>query len=570
MALWKIAGGTVHDPANGVDGLIRDVWIDGGKIVAAPRDPAVRPAKTLDAAGRIVMAGGIDMHSHLAGPKVTAARKLRPEDRRPEDRRSAPPPGARGGTSGSVPSSFATGRLYAGLGITTAFDAAVPALFARHAHAELADTPIIDKGFLALAGNHHYVLERIAAGDAAGLDGFVAWLLGAVQAYGLKAMNPGGIEEWKEGGRRALADLDAPIRHFNVTPRQIVAGLAASADRVGLPHPLHLHCNNLGAPGNEKITAATIDALQGCRGHLAHVQFHSYADDPAQPGQMKSATARLVELLRTRPELSVDVGHVTFGNTTAITGDGPLGHFLHRVTGGKWFSADAELETGCGVVPIEYRPDSLTHSVQWAVGLEWYLLHDPWRMALSTDHPNGGSFLSYPQTLRLLMSRDARREALAGCHRLLPTRCDLPDLDKEYTLQDVATITRAAPAKLLGLPHKGHLGVGADADVAVYDRQADIAAMFALPRWVVKAGEIVLDDGELRAEPIGLTHRAAPRETAAPPEFRRWFAERSTVRLDSYALAPGELPAGVAVPCVTVSPGGGLPPRPGESPATPP
>ena len=143
MALWKIAGGIVHDPTNGIDGMVRDVWIDGSRIVPAPTDPAVRPGKVLDATNRIVMAGGIDLHSHLAGPKVTAARKLRPEDRPP-----APPPhGRRGGSGGSVPSSFATGYLYAGLGFTTAFDAAVPALFARHAHAELADTPIIDKGF---------------------------------------------------------------------------------------------------------------------------------------------------------------------------------------------------------------------------------------------------------------------------------------------------------------------------------------------------------------------------------------------------------------------------------------
>ena len=65
--LLKIAGGTVYDPANGIDGEVRDLWIDGGRIVAPPGDPAVRPARTIDAAGLVVMPGGVDMHCHIAG-----------------------------------------------------------------------------------------------------------------------------------------------------------------------------------------------------------------------------------------------------------------------------------------------------------------------------------------------------------------------------------------------------------------------------------------------------------------------------------------------------------------------
>ena len=95
---------------------------------------------------------------HIAGPKVNVARKMRPEDKRRADpvRRT---PLTRSGTIGSVPSTFATGYLYAGMGYTTAFDAAIPPLGARHAHEEFHDTPIIDKGFYVLIGNNHYVLQ---------------------------------------------------------------------------------------------------------------------------------------------------------------------------------------------------------------------------------------------------------------------------------------------------------------------------------------------------------------------------------------------------------------------------
>ena len=99
-----------------------------------------------------------------------------------------------------------------------------------------------------------------------------------------------------------------------------------------------------------------------------------------------------------------------------MTGDGPLGYYLHRVTGGKWFSGDIEQEAGCGIVPITYKEKSLVHSLQWAIGLEWYLLIDnPWKIAMSTDHPNGASFLAYPQIIALLMDRSRREDRTMTC-----------------------------------------------------------------------------------------------------------------------------------------------------------
>ena len=78
---------------------------------------------------------------------------------------------------------------------------------------------------------------------------------------------------------------------------------------------------------------------------------------------------------------------------------------------------DTEMEAGCGIVPITYKDKSLVHALQWAIGLEWYLLmNDPWRIAMSTDHPNGGSFLAYPQIVQLLMDRSYRQDMLKRVH----------------------------------------------------------------------------------------------------------------------------------------------------------
>ena len=73
--LVQISQGTVYDPANGIDGEVRDLWISAGRLVAAPTDPSIRPTRVIDGSGLVVMPGGIDMHSHIAGPKVNVARK---------------------------------------------------------------------------------------------------------------------------------------------------------------------------------------------------------------------------------------------------------------------------------------------------------------------------------------------------------------------------------------------------------------------------------------------------------------------------------------------------------------
>src|SRR5436190_1198938 len=508
--LIKIAGGTVYDPANGIDGELRDIWIANDKIVAAPIDPATRPTREIDARGLVIMPGGVDMHCHIAGPKVNVARKMRPEEKRKSQvlHRTA---NTHSGTMGSVPSTFATGYKYAGMGYTTAFDAAIPPLGARHAHEEFADTPCIDKGFYVLMGNNHYVMQSIQQNEPQKLKAFIGWLLGATKGYAPKLVNPGGVEVWKSHQAGNVHSLDQPVDHFGVTARQIIGGVAQAATELRLPHPVHIHCNNLGIPGNWQTTLETMKALEGHRAHITHIQFHSYGGGEGDENTFNSKTLPLTEYVNAHKNVTLDVGQVMFGETTSMTGDGPLGYYLSNIFKGKWFSSDTEMESGCGITPIKYRNKSLVHSLQWAIGLEWYLLvQDPWRVVMSTDHPNGGSFLAYPQIIRLLMDRTYREEALKAVHPAVLERSQLGDLKREYTLNDIAIITRAGPARILGLAHKGHLGVGADADITIYTPHENKETMFSLPRYVIKAGQILVEEGDIREEHFGKTLHVAP------------------------------------------------------------
>ena len=538
----RITGGAIHDPANGVDGEVRDLCIEDGRIVA--QLPPGAP--TLDAKGMVVMPGGVDIHAHFASASCNHARRLVP-DEHAADPATAPvlldgelP--ARSGTGGTVPSTFTTGYRYAGLGYTTAFDAAVAPLMARHSHAELDDTPCVDGGIFVLMGNDEYLLRQIETNERDRARDYAAWLLGATGGYAVKIVNPGGVEAWKSG-QRNVTGLDDRVSGRPVTPRAILETLTDAANALGLPHPVHIHCNNLGVPGNAATTLASMETLAGRRAHFTHLQFHCYGGEPGKG--WSSAAARVIEYVNAHPEVSTDVGQVMFGPAMTITADAPVEYLLHKSSGRRWTNIDIELEAGCGIVPLAFKEKAAVAALQWAIGLELFLLSDdPWRVVLSTDHPNGGSFLSYPDLIQLLMDRSVRDERLKQVNPKLLAGSALADgLAREYTLNEIAIVTRAGPARLLGLAHKGHLGAGADADVTIYARDPDLARMFSTPRYVLKGGAVIVEEGQLRRAPAGRRLRLAPGyDETVLTDLRRHFDDHSTVRFENYPVRelPGE------------------------------
>lgn len=541
MNYLRLSGGTVYDPTNRVDGVIKDIWICDGKIVAAPENESNSESRTIDINGRVVMAGAVDMHCHIAGPKVNMARKMQPEQTRAfaQQRKTVENGVLHSGSLGSVPSIFTTGYKYTGLGYTTCFDAAISPLAARHVHFEFDQIPNVDTGFFALVGNNHYVMDCVAKGDESGLESFLGWLMNRVGSYAPKIVNPGGVELWKQSHNGNARDLDQSVHGFDVTPRQIIQSVARAANALGLPHPVHIHTNNLGIPGNWQTTLETLKSVDGMKAHLTHIQFHSYGGGDEEESSLCSQVGPLANYVNEHKNVTVDVGQVMFGRTTSMTGDGPLGYFLQNVSGEKWYSADTELESGCGVSPIDYKNKNFIHSLQWAIGLEWYLMvDDPWQVVMSTDHPNGGSFLAYPQIVRLLMDRDFRADMLSHVNKRVLKHSSLADLDREYTLSEIAIITRAGPARILGLKNKGHLGIGADADICVYNPSENYQEMFELPNMVIKAGQILVHDTEIRQTVSGKTIVARPDyDRQRDTEIENWFNKNYSLNSDHYGIS---------------------------------
>ena len=545
MSRMLLKGGRVIDPSSATPDLVRDIAVHDGRI--AEPDAAAAYDQTLDLAGSVVMAGGIDLHTHIGGGKVNLARMLMAEDHRERGNPIALPANALelASCGGCAPGTLATGYRYVEMGYTAGFEPAMVPSNARHAHMEMGDVPVLDHGAYVMLGNDELFLQLLAEGgpemrNFAQIRDYTAWTIHASKAMGVKVVNPAGISAFKFNQRKL--DVDEKHVHWQVTPRQVVHSLARALKELGVPHPLHIHGSNLGVAGNIQSTLDTIAALEGLPAHLTHIQFHSYGTEG--PKKFSSAALQLVEAVNANPQISIDVGQILFGQTVTASGDSMKQYGNHRhASPDKWVVMDIECDSGCGVVPFKYKDKNFVNALQWAIGLELFLrVNDPWRIFLTTDHPNGAPFTSYPHLIRLLMDRGFRNSKLDEINAEAAAHSQLRSLEREYSLYEIAIMTRAAPARSLGLNDRGHLGVGAAADIVVYRDDADREAMFERPEYVFKDGELIVRDGQVVKVVNGAVHAVKPEyDKGIEKPLKDYFDRYMTMKMENVRVSDEEL-----------------------------
>lgn len=542
-----IRNGFVYDPLNGIDGEKMDIAVKNGKIVEKVN---VKKAKTVVASGMIVMPGGVDIHCHIAGAEVNAGRLLRPEDHFKdfECKTSV----TRSGVGRSIPSTFTTGYRYARMGYTTVMNPSMPPLEAKHTHEELNDTPIVDKATYPLLGDWWHVLELLKKGDIKELALHVAWMMSSTKGYAIKIVNPGGLEAWGFGHN--IHSLDEQVPFFCVTPIEIIRGLCKVNKLLNLPHTIHVHTNNLGQPGNYVTALETMDCVKDLADenkpviHITHCQFSAFKGEDWRT--LSSGAEEIANYVNCHTHVTLDMGQVIFGDTTTMTADGPFQFGLSELTKNKWVNHDVETETSAGIVPFHYRRKNYVHATQWSIGLELALLiKDPWRILMTTDHPNGGLFTHYPRIIAWLMSKKAREATMKKNNPRASSKSLLPSINRELGFYEIAIVTRAGQAKALGLKDKGHLGVGADADVAIYNVNPDVTdpakeykkvrRAFKHAAYTIKGGEIVVKDDEVVQDLKGKTMWLDV-QTSEPvsltDSMRQRFREYWTVEYENYPV----------------------------------
>jgi len=527
MTAIEIRNAEVYDPATKVSGDVMSVLIEEGRIVGKIKS---KKKTVIDAKGKVLMYGGVDVHTHVAGSAINSARLLRPEDKtvvwaKTEHTRS--------GTGFSCPSTFLTGYQYALLGYSHVTEPAVSPLKAKHTHDELNDIPLMDKAALLLLGNNYLAAKFIHDGDREKLKDYCAWMLDRTKTYGIKLVAPGAYLAWLWGQKRTLPDSKIP--KLDITPADIITSLEDVAEELKLPHPIHVHLNGMGYYGNVKSTLAELK-LAKSRMHVAHLQFSSYGGNSWK--EFESKAKEVIDYVNGNDRITFDIGQITHDKTTTLTADAPFEQYLSFLLREKWNDGDVELEHGAGIVPIHYHRDHPVNAVQWAVGLELALLaKDLSRVVLSTDHPNAAPFMRYPRIISWLMDKKKRDAYADGCNKAVSEKTTLYSIGREYSLYDVATITRYAPAKILGLKDRG-IREGARADVAVYDLSSGIEEGFSRADYTIIGGEFAVKEKEVVASfPGKTTHYVKQFDTKKlDEEMASFFKNYYSVCLSNYQV----------------------------------
>jgi formylmethanofuran dehydrogenase subunit A len=549
MSELLIKNAFVIDPLSGINGESMDIAIRDGRIVEAVGDAA----EVIDARGALTLPGGIDSHTHICGTKVNFGRYMSPEDMRAG--RTARH-GYMHATSGySVPTTYGNSYRYSTMGYTTLLEGAMAPLEARHTHEEFLYTPLQDTMANTLFDGNWSIMEAIRDGDTKRVAAIIGWFLTAVKGFAVKLTNPGGTEAW--GWGKDVNCIHNPVPYFEVSPSEIITGVVRANEMLRLPHSVHLHCNNLGKPGNYTCTMGTLGLIPDLNDkrqtlYATHVQFHSYGGTGWSDFCSKSEP--VANVVNMRPQIVIDMGQVMFGKTTTMTADGPMEFNLYRLHHDKWSNHDVELETGSGIIPVIYRRKNLVNSVMWAIGLELGLLvKDPWQCIMATDNPNGAPFVRYPEVIALLMSKKYRDEEFATVHPDTESRVPLPAIEREMDWYEIAVMTRAAQAKALGIVDigKGHLAPGAEADVAIYPIRVDevdpavdyrqVIEAFGRTDYTIKRGRVVSRRGECLVDGNNTTIWVKPKiseeyNMSNDPDFIAKFDRYYTVRMSNYPV----------------------------------
>ena len=536
--ITKLQNARIYDPINRINGKIKDLYIKNGHIIDKPKH-GERISRTINLKNKIIMAGGIDIHSHIAGGKVNLARLLLPEEHRKYLYSSSEK--LRSGSGLGTCSSFHIGYKYVKLGYTAVFEPAVLPSNARSAIIEMSDIPFIDKGTYTVLSNDDFLLKLMQKKtNQKKINDYVAWILHSTKGLGIKIVNPGGINAFKFN-QRAL-DLDEKNKKYGITPRSILKVLTKSLIDLKAPHPIHVHGCNLGVPGNVNTTIKQISAVEGKPMHLTHIQYHSY--DNKGDKKFSSGANLLAENINKNKNITCDVGQIMFGQTVTASADTMSQyrnhHFAHPK---KWICADIECDAGCGIVPFEYRDKNFVNALQWAIGLELFLLiKDPWRIYLTTDHPNGAAFTAYPRLIKLLMDKSYRDNEFEKINKEAQKSSVLKNLKREYSLYDIAILTRAGPAKVLGLNNIGHLGLGAKANITVYNDKKDKEEMFEKPFMVIKDGEIIVKNGNIQKVFNGKFYTAeTDYDKGIEKEIKSYFEKYMGRRMENFKIQNQEL-----------------------------
>lgn len=423
-----LTGARVIDPADGLDGLL-DVAVDGGRIVdVAPETRDREARRTVDASGKWILPGLVDTHVHVSEPF--------------------------GGFQGF--------HMLAEAGVTCALDLAG---FSESLLAGLRERGTgITLGFV-----HPLVPGGTLSGRDPGAPELERVLHGAVESGALGVKLLGG--------------------HYPVTPGA-TARVVRLAHETGIWCAVHAGTTESGSDieGLEEL----VELADGLPVHVAHV--NSYCRGQKEDPLLESH--RALEALRAAPRArSESYLSALNGAIATIEGGVPESEVVRtclEMSGYPPTAAGMESAIGDGLARVHLAEERRTRLLEPAEGLEHYEARGT-RVAVSfpVNPPQSSISLAIART-----DGEFTVTALSTDGGAFPRNTTLEQglaLVRFGALSLADFVVKAClnPARMLGLSRKGHLGVGADADIVVVDPACSRA------EWVVACGQVVVERGEV-------------------------------------------------------------------------
>jgi formylmethanofuran dehydrogenase subunit A len=503
MSNLIVKNGVVYDPINNISGEKKDILIENGKIVDNFKNVSANNVKTIDASGKTVLPGAIDIHAHIASQQVNNVRML--------------------GLGSSEFSQLWHGltleylaREYIIKGYTFIVEANVFPSLAKQTLFNFNHIPILDKAMLINASNLWALELEYQKGNINNSAIFLSDLLGMLKGFGFKIYNPFEGEEWNY--KELRDDISKSGRLYNFNALEVYKNITKINESLGLPHSIHAHIDgyesgigksnairileeikNLGIEPNQQTSSKR---KRSQIFHLAHASAYGFDDCEG-----------LINFFNSNDKCDLDVGFVNFNKISPL------------ITSDRRLSSQVSFPIIRGAIESEgdhfetlriLDKNNLSHCYLWSNALSLALgIKDKWKVQFAINFPNYAHLQDIPTIIEWLLNKERRDEFIENSESKHLMSASILNSEDTLSLAELITITRASPAKSLGLADiKGNLGVGADADINILNCNLqdldpttqinEISRAFSNIEIVIKNGMIVKD-----MDKIKLTHEGS-------------------------------------------------------------
>ncbi len=548
MDRLMIKNGVVFDPINNIDGEIKDILIESGKIVEKFSNET--DVKEIDAKGKTVIPSAVDIHTHVASQQVNWARLLGTNNNKFKEI-----------WQGLTLKNIA--KNYISNGYTFILEANVFPSLAKQTVFDFKQLPVLDKAMLLNVSNFWPLELEFQRGKIDDMAIFLSDLLSKTYGFGIKIYNPFENENWNF--RELREDISQMGRLYNFSALDVYENAVKCVETLGLPHSTHAHIegyeNEIGKRNLitvlEKIKSLNIETSQNADSDLKRKQILHIAH--ANAYNFDGNNENLINFLNENQNFDIDVGFVGFNQINpVITSDRRLINSMLtediNENPRKLISSAVEFEGDFFITMRNFSKDNYKDCVLWANALDLALnIRNKFQVSFSLNYPNYANLSDIPEIVTWLVSKDARENFMKDMNNEFLNNNSLSNNDKVLNFSEFVCLTRASPAKSLGLTNiKGNLGSNADGDLNILDiniNEIDISknpeklkrALLNI-EYVVKSGKIIKKQKEINLNPNGLIFWSSGKEEVKERDFviskkNDFYQKYSSMFYNSYKIS---------------------------------